>query len=640
MEELIQRLKEKLSNFKTEEILGYIATKMIVFGNDGKSIAESSDLIDKTNLDSPHKQFLYLIGLLMSTEYSGTDILSKKEKGSMLSKTSNEFTEHIERNIYETHSEEILFEKEMEEIFSLLKEITNSYIFNFIPKDIGELNEIDEERRKQIEASLPMFLSYFNMAVLRYEEQIIDRIMEWVSPFDGPLEENLGVNSTTLISFYRFVEEKFLKSLDEARDATTTFFSKGFGEWRKLAEKVEQASNEEDIIEIYENIIKGQVDTVLVESGRILQEKMDNMMTISYKDIANEFGNIKTDRILSYLSIERKSRDFSYYTEENPIFLKPLCKVRDDRFFVVHPKYVLEAIYNFLINNLEEMHNKGQINFYKLRGDKTEEVTERLFKRILGEGATVYRSVCEIPKSEEHDFLIKYKDKLLIVEVKSSKIKAPMRTPEKAYIRIKDNFFSKSGVGGAYYQAIKLKKFIMSKDEVTLYHDKEIPFKIKHKDFSDILTIVITAEQFGPMNVNMSSLLQPEDGEQYPWSCNLYDFENLIEMFLYLNRTSDDFIEYIRQRIMYHAKFICFDELEIAEEFLIEGDFHRFKKADKIFFMNPSVNLMDKIYYEKHGIEYDYPNLPKPKVKSKKKIGRNMPCPCGSGNKYKKCCGK
>jgi len=24
----------------------------------------------------------------------------------------------------------------------------------------------------------------------------------------------------------------------------------------------------------------------------------------------------------------------------------------------------------------------------------------------------------------------------------------------------------------------------------------------------------------------------------------------------------------------------------------------------------------------------------------KKKIGRNDPCPCGSGKKYKKCCGK
>ena len=30
----------------------------------------------------------------------------------------------------------------------------------------------------------------------------------------------------------------------------------------------------------------------------------------------------------------------------------------------------------------------------------------------------------------------------------------------------------------------------------------------------------------------------------------------------------------------------------------------------------------------------------KPKVNSsKEKVGRNDPCPCGSGKKYKKCCG-
>ncbi len=32
-------------------------------------------------------------------------------------------------------------------------------------------------------------------------------------------------------------------------------------------------------------------------------------------------------------------------------------------------------------------------------------------------------------------------------------------------------------------------------------------------------------------------------------------------------------------------------------------------------------------------------NSPKPKI-AEKKVGRNEPCPCGSGNKYKKCCGK
>jgi preprotein translocase subunit SecA len=34
-------------------------------------------------------------------------------------------------------------------------------------------------------------------------------------------------------------------------------------------------------------------------------------------------------------------------------------------------------------------------------------------------------------------------------------------------------------------------------------------------------------------------------------------------------------------------------------------------------------------------------NKPKKKEpKTVKKIGRNEPCPCGSGKKYKQCCGK
>lgn len=30
----------------------------------------------------------------------------------------------------------------------------------------------------------------------------------------------------------------------------------------------------------------------------------------------------------------------------------------------------------------------------------------------------------------------------------------------------------------------------------------------------------------------------------------------------------------------------------------------------------------------------------KPKVRKEAKVGRNDPCPCGSGKKYKQCCGK
>ena len=30
----------------------------------------------------------------------------------------------------------------------------------------------------------------------------------------------------------------------------------------------------------------------------------------------------------------------------------------------------------------------------------------------------------------------------------------------------------------------------------------------------------------------------------------------------------------------------------------------------------------------------------KPSIRADKKVGRNAPCPCGSGKKFKKCCGR
>ena len=39
--------------------------------------------------------------------------------------------------------------------------------------------------------------------------------------------------------------------------------------------------------------------------------------------------------------------------------------------------------------------------------------------------------------------------------------------------------------------------------------------------------------------------------------------------------------------------------------------------------------------------QYDFavnPNVPV--VRKEVKVGRNDPCPCGSGKKYKKCCGR
>lgn len=51
----------------------------------------------------------------------------------------------------------------------------------------------------------------------------------------------------------------------------------------------------------------------------------------------------------------------------------------------------------------------------------------------------------------------------------------------------------------------------------------------------------------------------------------------------------------------------------------------------------------EKERYTKQLPTDDEPELPppvEPITSDKEKVGRNDPCPCGSGKKYKKCCGK
>ena len=49
--------------------------------------------------------------------------------------------------------------------------------------------------------------------------------------------------------------------------------------------------------------------------------------------------------------------------------------------------------------------------------------------------------------------------------------------------------------------------------------------------------------------------------------------------------------------------------------------------------------LRDEDDVEKATNEVEELIVKKPVVNSTKKVGRNDPCPCGSGKKYKKCCG-
>ena len=89
MEDKIKAVKEKLSCIDTEELLGIISLHFTTFANANGEIQENLPFQFTSELMSPQKQYFYLAGLLMSTQYKGNG------------KENNELLLSLEKDIQE-----------------------------------------------------------------------------------------------------------------------------------------------------------------------------------------------------------------------------------------------------------------------------------------------------------------------------------------------------------------------------------------------------------------------------------------------------------------------------------------------------------------------------------------------------------
>lgn len=590
MEEKIKILKKKLQKIETIDLLGMISTHFITFSNGDKDFAEQSDIFKKTKLVSPQKQYTYLAGLLMSTE--------DKSEGTV--------TKDIPK---------------YDDLENDVQEITLEYTKNFINID-SVLDGIDVAKRNLV--SMEAFTSYFDMAILRYPEQTINLIRTLYSKFDKELQELTALTTEDYISFYQLIFNSFSHAINNSKNAVENV--------KSFLNSLNP--NSEDFEQEYQKLLDFGESIAVSE----LQNSVNSLNTINISDIINNFGEDKGNALIDIFSIYREKREFKFYNSENPFEEHPLCRINDGKtLFIVHPQFVLNAIYNYITKILEDPKNKFNDRYKRTKAEIVEQEFLKYLKVLFGDNAKYHTSVCEERGTKEHDILIEFDKYIIIAEVKGSKVREPFFNPDKAYKRIHDQFNSDSGIGGAYKQAIILKKFIEGKDEVTLYENKTSKFVITNISQKIILPIVLTLNQFGSLAINTMMLLEKEEQQPYPWVCNLHDFENIIEILNYLEKTHKDFINYITWRIDNHEKILASDELDVIEEYFLNPKLIKNIKNNILFFEPSGPSLIDKIYFEKKGISYKHPAIKSNPTKNKK-IGRNKPCPCNSGKKFKKCC--
>lgn len=555
----VDRLIEITKHLDTREVIGMINVEFQVH-------FMQRNVFEATNLISPFKQYIYLLNLLLSNPKVECE-------------------------------DQVAFEDSYEEIKKLLNEISQLYAFIFFPENT---EEISDTWRRHRELAMPVFMNYFNMHSLPYEEQIIERLIDWASPFNSTLQETIGISVNESIEMYRYIQKMLQEQLTSTRNDTLQLLK---------AHEFFVALMEREKIDF--DIAMEKTREAFPSNSNPFEQ---DFFKINLSKFEDKFSVEKTECFFNVFSCEREESEFYYYTEKGNFDTRPIIKI-NGQYYVPIYKQILHAFEYKFFEILENSDKRS--SFLKNRDNKSEEKTKSIFEKLFGTNAEYFTSAFESPDSQnEHDLLIKTKNNTIyIVEVKASKFKEPFRDPDKAYQRIKRDFKSDGGIQKAYNQAKSLHDLIMKQERTHLYNQSgEVITSIERSKIKAIYTICVTAENFGIVASNLSYLLEKGLEDKYPYAVNIFDLESIVEYIEYKKIPVIKFNEYLDFRSKYHDKLIAGDELDIFGLFQNRIDIKKLNSVDKYFVSHEYSDIFDEMYFTKLGI---IEKIRKPRAKHK-----------------------
>ncbi len=116
----------------------------------------------------------------------------------------------------------------------------------------------------------------------------------------------------------------------------------------------------------------------------------------------------------------------------------------------------------------------------------------------------------------------------------------------------------------------------------------------------------------------------------------IVNYDSCIKYFLNKDKYSANLIRMVADK---HKNFMEIVNAVLAKNYTLEELLRKYKRryVDNKIISSTTVLYRSNAFSRTLGIIEDNEN--KPKIDTTQKIGRNDPCPCGSGKKYKKCCG-
>lgn len=560
-------LKEIVSKFDSEKLLSDISDLLTQIDSQGILLHPFQ------GLDSPLRQLLYVASLSIS---------SNKEAVVYNRAPTTEEWKKI--------------------IFHVIR-AKAGYFDLFLPKE-----EDDKvEYYKFYQVAMPVFMNYFDAGSLNFEEQEIERIERLFQNFNTEIEGKFSLTVKDFINIYNLIDETFNDKLNRVFN-----LMRDDNDCKEFCNK-QKENNTSPRDWTYEGSNGNIKEVILFFKDIGEKHKIDKTVLYSKVD-AN-----KIDAFFELFSVEKKERDFLYYTQKNPIEFAPLFRLADNRYLAISTKQILHAIYNLLEDFCLDKSNKMNDRFVRNRGNKLQAKTEEIFATFLKKDFHIHNEYTITQKGDGQDILILYKGVCLIIETKAGKEPTPPSAPKdtrKVYEIIYRKF--KNDMQEGYKQAYRIKKLFDTKTDFDIYDKhKNLKHRVRTKNYHSVFSLIVTEKTYRKPQIDLSLLLELEATDNlYPFSVSIDDLEIILLTLRKLKMSVADFIHFLTLREKLQGRLECNDELELWGAFIHNKKFSVPDEPDMHFKTFPEMtDIYDDLYIKGLGFKNE-------KYLDKKKSGR------------------
>jgi len=547
-----ERLRDLIRLYSTESVVGMCSVRFYHWLSDS-----DADIA----LVSPFRQLFFLLGVLLTT--------------------------------HEPEPAQDFGDDAWNACVQLLNDIFLSYAVMYWPTT-EELPTLSEEWRNVREVAMPAFLDYFNTGLTASVEQISERILRYLVPFNAVLTHEFGISATQSHTVTHWIAERLQQGADELQQAAEAS--------EKVRKRLLMRAQKE----------RWSLDKLRAEAAKPKNARpfhklfaaLDKHLKITLDFLEREFGsNIAQAYWNTFVSRRGSISQFTYLTEHNPAEDKPLFETATHICLCPFANALFAAVMQ--VTERQLLASSSRESFLRMRDRLLEDEVDEQFRRIFRTAADFYSHVYEnADLHHEHDLIIKWDRKLFVIEAKASPPVEPFRDPERAFVRIKRAFQSETGVQRAFDQANRVLHKLSREGVIRLYSvDGNLLVELHRDDIDTVYTICVTRDNFGPLSVDLSLLLEKNDADPYPWAINIFDLTYMFGGWEYLGWGPDELCKYLDVRVRLHGKIISFDEIDLAGFFVQHGGLHHLLqlKADKIQLASNYSDVFDKMYSATKG---------------------------------------